>query len=153
MNKDELRTLILKASKSIPNRVEFDAKIIQELLEERFDEEVSLVRISKNLLHMNFSRRNLTLDETQRWRMQFGSQPKMVYMQHGGQNPNNYEKGVGTRKPRPLISELQVKEEWLEECAVCPEFDECQGIIRPCPRFSVKATAPRDRVMRLEDFE
>lgn len=148
-----IHELIYNAVETIPDRVEFDAKIIQEILEEHFDEEVSLQKIAQNLRKMNFVRRRLTNKERQKWRIQYGTQPKVLYKQHLGTNPDNYERGIAMVKPRPRLNDIQKRNEWIEECATCPEFDECQGNIKPCPRHPVQATAPKDRVMRLEDFE
>lgn len=155
MNRDEIRELIYKAAETIPNGEEFDAKMIEEILFEQFDEVVSSISIGKHLRSMNFCQRRLEKGtaDYQRWRVQYGTEPTTVYSRHIGKNPNDYERGIGTRKTRPQLSEILDREQDIEECAVCPEFDECQGNIVPCPRYSVKALAPRNRVMRLEDFE
>ncbi len=87
------------------------------------------------------------------WEQQHETRPRKVYKRHLGKNPNNYERGIGMRKSRPLLSEEQEKSLNAEECAVCPEFDTCQGTIVPCPRYPVRVGAPRNRVMKLGDFE
>lgn len=154
MAKNKLRLLILQATESIPDKQEFDAKIIQEILEQEMDEYISLMKIAKNLPLMAFSMRKLNDEERQKWRVQYGSQPRIVYIRHKGSDPSNYERGIPRRKvKRPTINQLEIKEEWNEECAKCPEFDDCQGLLRPCPRYPDLAKAPKDRVLKLEDFE
>lgn len=149
----ERRQLIYKAAETLPNGFEFDARMIQEILFEQFDEVLSAISIGKHLKTMNFCQRELEKGtaDYQRWRVQYGTEPSVVYSKHNGKEVNNYSRGYA--KPRPLISELQEIQKDTEECAVCPEFDTCQGEIRPCPRYPVQVGATKHRVMRLEDFE
>lgn len=153
MNTNEIRQLIYNAAETVPNGTEFDARMIEEILFEQFDEVISINSIRQHLPKMNFSQRKLDKQETAIWRSQYDSRPKTVYSRHLGKDSKNYERGIGIRKTRPLLSKIQEKELDTEECAKCPEFEECQGNLRPCPRFPVLTTAPKDRVLRLEDFE
>ena len=153
MTTNNTRTLIYKAAEQVPRGLEFDAKIIEEILFEQFDEVISSKTIGQLLRNMNFSQRKLEGKELQFWRIQHGTRPRTVYSRHLGSNSKNYERGIGIRKSRPLLSEIQERNKDTEECAVCPEFKTCQGQIVPCPRYPIKIGAPKDRVMRLGDFE
>lgn len=155
MTKDETKDLIYKAAETLTNGFEFDAKMIEEILFEQFDEVISSKTIGQYLGKMNFSQRELDPNSSDawRWEQQYGTKPRTVYSRHLGSNSRNYERGIGVRKTRPQLSVLQERELDIEECTKCPEFDECQGNIRPCPRFVLQSKAPKDRVLRLEDFE
>ena len=153
MTTNEIRQLIYKAAETIDKGTEFDAKMIEEIIYEEFDEIVNSQTIGQLLPRMNFSQRRLEGKDLQEWRVQYGTRPRTVYKIHLGKNSRNYERGIGTRKSRPLLSEVQSKALDNEECSVCPEFDECQGQTVPCPRYPMRTEAPRDRVMRLGDFE
>lgn len=152
MNTQETRTLIYKAAEMVPKGTEFDAKIIEEILFENFDEIITSKTIGQLLGRMNFSQRKLSGEELQKWRSQHGTRPRTVYSVHLGQNSKNYERGIGTRKTRPLLSEIQERNKDTEECATCPEFNTCQGQIIPCPRYPIQVGAPRNKVMRLGEF-
>ena len=147
----ERRQLIYKAAETLPDGFEFDAKMIEEILFEGFDEVIPIKSISRLLPSMNFNQRELDKQEITIWRSQYDSRPKTVYSRHLGSDRKNYTRGWA--KPRPSLPELEERQLDIEECAVCPEWKECKGEINPCPRFPVQALAPRDRVYRLEDFE
>ena len=132
---------------------EFDTKMISKLLASEFGFTYPFVSIRNLLKGMNLQRRHLTKEETECWRKLHGSQPKILYRKHSGKNPNNYERGTRAKmRKRPTVAQLQQNRLNDEECATCPEWHTCQGLIVPCPRYPDKETAPKDRVMKLEEF-
>ena len=153
MRQKKIRQLIEKAAKTIYNEIEFDAKMIEEIIFEQYQEILSHITIGRHLPKMHFKRRRLTEIERYHWMQQNDIKPKYVYSRHLGRNARDYERGIGTRKSRPNLSELQERGLDIEECSKCPEWKECKGTLRPCPRFPVQAIAPKNRVYRLEDFE
>lgn len=149
----KMKDTLTKAILTLKPNEEFDTKMLSDLLKSEHGFTFPFVTIRNILQHMNLSRRHLTKDETEQWRRQHGSQPKVLYKRHSGQSPNNYERGVKAKmQKRPTVAELQTTRLNDEECTTCPEWDTCQGLIVPCPRYPDKEIAPTNQVMKLEDF-
>jgi len=147
------KTLIWTIIQTLDTHTEFDAKAISDMLIHEWHFTYPIVAISRILKNMELQRRRLTREETQHWRKKHGSQPKILYQRHSGKDPNNYERGARAKKHRrPTIAELELQRQNEEECAFCPEWDTCKGMISPCPRFPDKENAPTDRVLKLSDF-
>lgn len=141
------RDLIHEAIDTFDTREEFDSLIIASMTG------LSIAIVRHILSKMNLSRRRLSDQERKEWRSTTGSQAKFVYQRHAGSNPNKYEIGIKARpRTNPTGIERLNRQRNDEECATCPEFDICQGMISPCPRYPDQENAPITDIMKLEDF-
>ena len=146
MNK-QTRDKIHEAIDEFDSEDEFDSLIIASMTG------LSLARVRHILSKMNLQRRRLTDEERREWRSRTGGQAKFLYKKHSGSNASNYEVGVRAKKrAKPTVAELLLRQRNDEECAICPEFNSCQGMISPCPRFPDQEKASITEVMQLEDF-
>lgn len=128
---------------------EFDSEMVRRLLSENFGTEFSVRQVSKTISTYDLQKRRLTRRERLDWLKEHDSEPSTVYTRHLGNDPEQYPRGYA----RPTQKPNQQYETDIEECAFCPEWQECQGQIVPCPRYPDQKNADRTRVMRLEDFE
>lgn len=138
---------------------EFDVRMLITAVNNDGGKVVNHRSVDNVLRKMVISRRRLSPKETERWRKRHGTKPRMLYREHLGPDPVVYERGHA--RSRPTVREVEQQWQDDQECAFCPEQEECWEENKGCLRgqaFEPPIDDPqfhtfRKRVYRLDDFD
>lgn len=150
---NHIKLLITHASRLFGDNEEFDTARIIKVMKRIFGIEFPSQTIRTLLKGMDFSRRNLNEEETEKWRRKYGSQPKIVYKKHLGSDPEKYPRGITQVRiiKRPHPQDRANNND--EECGLCPEQEECWQQNMGCLRNPDISSIDTRKVWKLEEFE
>lgn len=147
-----LKEMIEYAVLLFKKREEFDSRMVLTIINDEFGQEYSISKVSKTMKEMPLQRRRLNESERYEWYKKFGTWPYFVYSRKSQRDDERFTQNRINGKMARIHPRDRIDEN-IEECSVCPEWNECGGEISPCPRFPDLKKAPRRKVMRLEEFD